>query len=96
MDESMRKLLADSVETCFSKHESYQKSMLEDNYDPNILVHLRSMDNKNGQEISRCNFKGQYLIPCIEMKIFKNCPAEKRENSEECNELFRAWSPNWP
>lgn len=86
MDESLRKILVDAVESCFSKHESYK--------DPPSFARI-SRDNTNekdnNQEISSCNFNRKFLVPCIEIRIFKNCPDDKKVASKECNALFKTY-----
>lgn len=79
MDESMKKILADAVEYCFSERESFKK--------PPLVARIGRDEKGNKQDIYSCNFNNNFLIPCIEYGIFDNCPADKKIANKECNAL---------
>lgn len=89
MDESMKKILADAVEACFSEYEQYKNPPFE----ARIGGENRN-EKDNKQEIHSRNSSDNLLIPCIEYAIFHNCPADKKITNKDCNSLVELYSKN--
>lgn len=72
LDESMKTVLSAAVDSCFTIQEGWS------NIRTNIAV-----DNKQPQ----CDLSVGLIAHCIEMEMYKNCPADKMVTSDSCKSL---------
>lgn len=87
LDASLQKTLATALDSCVAMQESFKGKFQNGGRKPSGD---KKKGDKNGEKkrpMPQCNHEAGFLVRCIEMELYKNCPAGKKVSSEDCTGL---------
>lgn len=79
LDENLKGLVSAAVDTCLEK----KAEMVEKFGDKENKRPRKDGDSKK----TRCSREPTFLVRCVEMELFKNCPAGNKVDSADCTAM---------
>lgn len=71
LDDNMKTLLATNMDTCMAKMEQYTEKT----------------KSNGGAMMGKCPREAGILTGCLEMEMYKHCPADKMIMSDDCTAM---------
>ena len=93
LDASMKKVLATSIDTCLAKQKEFQDKFGKDpSKDGHEGKGPERPDMPMGPmgpkpDMPHCSREPMFLVRCVEMELYKNCPTANKVNSADCKNM---------
>lgn len=85
LDESMKAVLSAAIDSCLAIHEQF-KAKFSGGDRPKMGGGKQDINNKS-PPMPQCDRAAGFIAHCVEMEMYKNCPADKMVTSDSCKSL---------
>lgn len=89
MDVTMKKILTTAIDICWDMQQAFEERVNQSgpmHGDNKHLTKENDMDKIKGRP-QVCGRAASFVVRCVELEMFKNCPATNKVASEDCDAL---------